>query len=170
MNDAVQELRIRAEILHRRAQTQNLKTLNRFQAVPRFDPGKIRRRDCLQVIAREIGFLNWPHAKRVLSGEATDDFGDLLCPRKCGGHLNLWYKTHDEAEAVRQNRGGYLLGYRKQFLVVERSYIETLGLDPDDPDWQALGFDWTHGGGRESTRARLYSKLIAALSREADGS
>ena len=100
MNDAVQEIRVRAEILHRKAQTNNVTTLKRFRGVPDFDPAHIRRRDCLLVLAKEMGFLNWPHAKRVLSGEGTDDFGALLCPKRCGGHLNLWYKTHTEAEAV----------------------------------------------------------------------
>jgi hypothetical protein len=82
--------------------------------------------------------------------------------------MNLWYKTHDEAETVRRTRGGYLLAYRKQFLVVERSYIEGLGLDPNDPDWKDLGFDWAARNGKDAARARLYSKLIAALPRESD--
>src|SRR5436190_6451023 len=165
MNDAVQEIRVRAEILHRKAQAHSATTLNRFRAVPCFDPTKIRRRDCLFVLAREMGFLSWPHAKRVLSGEGTDDFGILLCPKKCGGHLNLWYKTHDEAETVRRTRGGYLLAYRKQFLVVESPYIEGLGLDPNDPDWKDLDFDWTVRNGKDAARARLYSKLIASVPR-----
>jgi hypothetical protein len=166
MNDAIREIRVRAELLHHNAQTYNTGTLNRFRGVPRFDRANIRRRDCLFVIAREMGFPNWPYAKRVLSGEAMDDFGDLLCPRRCGGYLNLWYRTHGEAEIVRRSRGGYLLAYRKHFLVVERSYIEVLGLDPDDPDWRSLDFDWTHNAGKEMIRARFYSRLISALPRE----
>jgi hypothetical protein len=164
MKDAIQEIRVRAEILQRRAQTQNPDTLKRFRVVPDFDSAQIRRRDCLLVIAKEMGFLNWPHAKRVLSGEETEDFGGLLCPRKCGGHFNLWYRTHVEADAIRRERGGYLLTFRRQFLIVERPYIETLGLDPDDPDWQALGFDWHEGPA--VVRARLYSKLVATFPRE----
>ena len=167
INDAIQEIRVRAEILQNRAQAHHHTSLQRFRGVPDFDPANIRRRDCLLVIAKEMGFLNWPHAKRVLSGEETRDFGGLLCPRKCGGHFNLWYKTHAEADAIRRERGGYVLAFRQQFLVVERPYIETLGLDPDDPDWLALGFDWR--GGPAAVRARLYSKLLDTLPREMEG-
>jgi hypothetical protein len=168
MKDAVQEIRIRAEILQHRAQTQHPQTLERFRSISAFDPAHIRRRDCLFVIAKEMGFLNWPHAKRVLSGEETEDFGGTLCPRRCSGHFNLWYKTHTEADAVRRTRGGYLLAFRRQFLVVERHYIETLGLDPDDPDWNVLEFDWTRNADNGAARARLYSKLIAMLPPESE--
>ena len=168
MNDAIQEFRVRAELLHSKIASHDTKTLSRFRGIPGLDPSAIRRRDCLFVIARELGFPNWPHAKRVLSGEAADDFGDLLCPRKCGGHLNLWFKSHDEAEAVRNDRGGYLLAYRKQFLVVESSYIQTLGLDPEDADWRSLAFDWTHDAGKRGIRARFYTQLVASLPREGE--
>ena len=150
MNDAVQELRIRAEILQHRTQTQN---------------PNIKRRDCLLAVAKQMGFLNWSHAKRVLSGELAEDYGSLLCPTKCDGHINLRYKTHTEADAVRRDRGGYLLAYRRQFLIVERPYSEALGLDPDDAGWHTIDFDWVRGNGN-AVRARLYSKLVAGLPHE----
>jgi hypothetical protein len=173
MRGATQEIRVRAEILHRRALALDPKMLRRFRTLPQFNPANIRRRDCLAVLAAEMGFASWPQAKRVLSGLDATDFGRLLCPNRCGGHLNLWYKTHEEAARVREGRRGWLLGYRHQFLVVDRYYIETLGLDPDDPDWTAIDFDWAR---REDTqpgcgaaRARLYAKLIRQLPREAAG-
>jgi hypothetical protein len=49
---------------------------------------------------------------------------------------------------------------------VDRFYIESLGLDPDDHDWQAIGFDWVRPRDVDA-RTRLYAKLVAALPREA---
>lgn len=111
MLDAIQEIRVRAEVLHRRALTLDANTLRRFRRLPHFDPTDIRRHECFTVLATEMGFPSWPHAKRVLSGLNTTDFGTLLCPNKCGGHLNLWYKAHEEAATVRERRGGWLLAY-----------------------------------------------------------
>ncbi len=162
MRDAVQEIHVRAEIVHHRAAAGDPATLRRFRKLADFDPTCVRRRDCLAVLAAEMGFLNWPEARRVLRGEPASNFGTLLCPKRCCGHLNLWYKTREEAAGMREQRGGFLLAFRHQFLVVDRYYIESLRLDPEDPDWEAIGFDWTRPG-CEAPRARLYSKLLATL-------
>src|SRR6266478_2811248 len=121
--DAIRELKTRAEILHRRLQTEDPKT-------------EIRRADCLKKIAAELGFPSWPAAKKAINGEGpVEDFGTLLYPRHCAS-LNLWYKTYDEAAAVREAKNGYLLAYRRHYLVVDGYYLEALGLDPADPDWE----------------------------------
>ena len=178
--NATQELRVRAEILHRRIQSGDPGAIQRLRALPDFSrapverlraaaPG-IRRGDCLALLARELGFPDWPLAKRALEGDpAASDFGTLLWSTRCTGHLNLWFKTYDEAATVREQTGRYLLAYRHQFVVVDRYYIETLGLDPDDPDWNALGLDWVHPRDPQA-RSRLYRKLVANLPREAAAS
>ena len=150
--DAIRELKTRAEILHRRMQTQ--------------DPhAPIRRADCLKEIAAGLGFPSWTAAKNAIRGEGpVEDFGTLLYPRLGASFLNLWYKTYEEAAAVRQAKQGYLLGYRRQYLVVDGYYLEALGLDPADPDWDAMGFDWVRP--RDvAARTRLYGKLVHALPR-----
>jgi len=176
MTDAIQELKIRAEILHRRIQALDPRALGRLRALPEFRrvsarelkaaAAAIRRRHCLAVIAAELGFPSWPQAKGAIAGERpAKEFGTLLCPTRCAVHLNGWYKTYAEAAAARKASAGYLLAYRRQFLVVDRHYITTLGLDPDDSDWKALGFDWVQPRDVRA-RARFYAKLIAALPRE----
>ena len=55
--------------------------------------------------------------------------------------LNRWFASYDEAAASRKKFGGYLLPFRRQFVVVESAAIRALGLDPDDPDWDAIGWD-----------------------------
>jgi hypothetical protein len=177
MTDAIGELKVRAEILHRRIQARDARALARLRALPPLRRAAerellaladaIQRRHCLAVVAAELGFPDWPAARRVLSGEdAAQDFGTLLCPPRCGGHVNRWYARYEDASAVRRGCRGYLLAYRRQYLVVERGYIESLGLDPDDPDWERLGFDWVRP--RDvGARSRLYAKLVARLPREA---
>lgn len=150
--DAIRELKTRAEILHRRMQWENPKS-------------GIRRTDCLKQVAAEVGFPSWPAAKKALGGEGlVEDFGTLLYPRCGAGFLNLWYKTYEEAASVREANHGYLLAYRRQYLVVDGFYLEALGLDPADPDWDAIGFDWVRP--RDvGARSRLYAKLVHALPR-----
>ena len=139
--DAIQELKVRAEILHKRL------------------GHGYQRKDCLAMIAAEFGFPNWPTAKAAISGDRNaSDFGTLLYPVG-GGHINLWYARYEEAAAVREARSGYLLAYKKQFLVVDRFFIESLGLDPDDEDWHEIGYNWVRPWNFEA-RTRLYGKLI----------
>lgn len=147
--DAIQELKIRAEIRQKR-----------------MGEGVLRK-DCLVIVAKELGFSSWPAAKAAISGksEATE-FGTLLYPAHAA-HINLWYSRYDEAAPVREARGGYLLAYKKQFLVVDRYFIESLGLDPDDEDWRDLGYDWVRPKS-VAARTRLYGKLIALRKREHD--
>jgi hypothetical protein len=168
MMDAIQELKVRAEILHKRIAANDPAAVARLRALPvSRRTAEVRRRDCLAVIAAELGFPNWPQAKHTLTTEEDiTDFGDLLCPpRFGGGHINRWFARYEEAAAVRETCLGYLLAYRRQFLVVDRYYIEDLGLDPEDADWDALGFDWARPA-NPAARVRLYAKLIAALPRD----
>jgi hypothetical protein len=174
--DAIRELKVRAEILHKRVRTGDtralarLRVLGEFRRVPNATLAKvaqsIRRRHCLSAVAAEFGFADWTQARATLTGEGSiTDFGTLLCPDRCCAHLNLWFRRYDEAAAVRQRRNGYLLAHRRHYVVVDRFYIVTLGLDPDDVDWEAIGFDWVRPRSR-AARTRLYSKLIAAMPRE----
>jgi hypothetical protein len=174
--DAIRELKVRAEILQKRVRAGNPRALARLTVLPQFRRSSdstlaelgpaVRRSHCLTVAAMELGFADWTQARCALSGEGSvTDFGTLLCPDRCSKHLNLWFRSYDEAATVRQRRNGYLLAHRKHFVVVDRFYIATLGLDPDDPEWEAAGFDWVHPRSR-AARTRIYSKLVAALPRD----
>lgn len=155
--DAVCELKVRAEILQKEFESGDPEAIKRLRSVPE---RPVQRRHCLQVIAREFGFASWTQMKNVLSGEEHDgDFGTLLCPPRCAVQTNLWYRDYAEAAEIRAQKNRYLLGYRKQFFVVDRYFLDTLGLDPDDPDWALMGFDWVQPLD-VAARARLYAKLI----------
>lgn len=56
--------------------------------------------------------------------------------------LNRWFTSYEEARAFLENEGGYLLPYKRQFFITEGEGIRELGLDPNDPDWALIGWDW----------------------------
>ncbi len=110
MMDAIQELKTRAEILHKRITAGDSRALARLRALPEFRrapdeslgglAAKIQRRDCLNLIAAELGFLNWAQAKAAIAGEGEAvEFGTLLY--RGGGHLNQWFARYEEAATAR---------------------------------------------------------------------
>jgi hypothetical protein len=178
MVDPVGELKTRAEILHGRVASGDREAQTRLRALPelaRADEGalaeaaaRMRRKHCLAVVAREHGFTTWEQAQRVLRGDAREqDFGTLMYGTKAMGTLNVWFADYAEARAHldEARRGGaarYLLTYRTQFFVVDRYFVETLGLDPDDADWEAIDGDWARP--RDPiARQRLYLKRLDAV-------
>jgi hypothetical protein len=56
--------------------------------------------------------------------------------------LNAWFTSYEEALATLKREGGYLLPYKGQFFVTQSEGIRELGLDPNDQDWAAIGWDW----------------------------
>ena len=55
--------------------------------------------------------------------------------------LNRWFSNYDDAHKDLEVHGGFLLPYRHHFYVCTVEVISALGLDPDDPDWKAIGYD-----------------------------
>ncbi|MEE8524226.1 MAG: hypothetical protein V3T72_09870 [Thermoanaerobaculia bacterium] len=167
MDDLTHELKAGARILHRQAQARDTDALRRLHTLPELRDldgaeiaDRVRRRHCLAVIARELGFDGWPQAAAVLRGDRdATDFGTLLYPSGAAAHWNIWSASYDEAKTIRAQHGGYLLAYKRHFFIVDRHFIETLGLDPEDPDWEAIGRDWARPKKVEA-RGRLYAKLI----------
>ena len=175
MIDPILELKIRAELLHhdlrdgRPSAVARLRRLSPFRRVAEdaleAAARRVQRRHCLAVIALELGFESWIEAKNVISGaQRASSYGTLLCPRRCGGHLNLWYRNYAHAAEALRVRGGYLLAFRRHFLVVDRPYVEDLGLRPDAPEWRRIGFDWVRPRDVRA-RTRLYAELISQLPR-----
>jgi hypothetical protein len=64
--------------------------------------------------------------------------------------LNRWFRSYAEARTSLEAEGGYLLPYKHQFFVTLSEGIRDLGLDPDDPDWERIGWDWVQPKDREA--------------------
>ena len=71
--------------------------------------------------------------------------------------VNRWFTTYEEARASLESEGGYLFPYKNQFFVTLREGVRELGLDPDDPDWERIGWDWVRPADAEAWE-RLKSK------------
>ena len=154
----IDDLKAQARILQRRATAGDAAARARLAAAGvKSEP--IKRADCLRALARELGFDGWPHLFAVIGDGAASDFGTLLYPSDCGGTLNIWSSSYEEARDIRPQHGGCLLAYKRLFVIVDRCFIETLGLDADDPDWQRIGRDWVRPADR-AARERLYEKLV----------
>ena len=166
MVDVVSTLKTRARRLHRATAFGEPEAVSRVRLLPelrRLDPAElpaaVKRRHCLSAIARELGFQGWPHALAVLQGREAADFGELLYTGQHSPTLNIWSASYAEARDIRAKHGGYLLAYRRHYLIVDADYIRALGLDAEDPDWEGIGRDWIRPRDPEA-RKRLYGKLI----------
>jgi hypothetical protein len=174
MAGVISDLKAQARILHRQVASGNPGAVARVRRLPDLADGDVhavavrtRRRHCLATLARELGFDGWPHASAVLRGTDASDFGTLLYPSGAEVHWNVWSASYEEAAAIREDHGGYLLAYRRHFFITDRHFIATLGLDPDDPDWERIGRDWVKPT-RPEARERLYWKLIRVRSDAGD--
>jgi hypothetical protein len=164
--DSIDQLKAHARVLQRCAQAADAVALRRLRRLPDLKQRSdveistdVKRRQCLTVVARELGFCGWDHALAVLTSQETEDFGTLLYPNSCVGHWNIWSASYDEAHHIRAAHGGYLLAYKRQFLIVEAGFIDTIGLDPNDADWERMQRDWVRPSDTHA-RERQYSVLV----------
>jgi hypothetical protein len=174
------EYKIKASILLKQLRSSDPeKAVNaalRFQRLPhltRLSPQEIvqrkdgiRLKHALTVIAIENDQPSWPDLKHHIERQEKRETikrnrtETLLHPRRCWGFLNEWYARYEAARARLEQAGGYLLPYKSHFFICTREYIEVLGLDPDDRDWEAIGWDWVNPADRDAWE-RLTSRLQA---------
>ncbi len=150
MTQAIDELKVRARL--------------QLNAVKKAGEGDAPRlRDCLHDAARAAGFLHWEHARRVLDGLAApgDDMGSFWHAPRCNVLLNHWYADLGRAREARAKSGGFLLPYRRQFVVARDEYIRELALEPADEAWSALGRDLVSGYGSTAWSALCMRRLKA---------
>lgn len=95
--------------------------------------GEVQHKHALTAVAREQGYAAWKNLK---------DAADVLwCPPGASAFWHIWCKTYEEARGYLESNGGYLLTAHGRCFIAERGYIESLGLDPDDPRWEKAGYD-----------------------------
>lgn len=92
--------------------------------------------------------------------EMTEETPSMYVPRM-DAILNRWFTVYEEARAALELEGGYLLPYRNYFFVTSSEGIRELGLDPNDPDWARIGWDWVRPRDPEAW-ARLCQKRALA--------
>src|SRR4051794_9029658 len=125
-------------------------------------------RDVQLALAREYGLPGWAALKDALaeaarnSEEATRPPEALMYVPRMSAVLSRWFTSYDEARAAREAEGGFLLPFKNQFFVTTGEAIRELGLDPDDPDWERIGWDWVRPRDQEAWE-RLRARRRSAI-------
>ena len=122
-------------------------------------PDRVRLKHALALIAEERGYPSWTELKAAL--EHAEWEGAAWYAQGMDVFLNRWFTTHQAARAERDEQGGYLLPYRNQYFICPPDAVRLLGLDPNDPDWERIGWDCARPGDREAFE-RLRTAATAA--------
>lgn len=152
MSAAVEELKVRARV--------------RLNAARRAG-GEGKLREQLHEVAREVGFTQWDHARRVLSGAAApgEDFGTFWHAPRTSSFLNEWFADVAQAQAaLARSRAGVLLPYKRQFVLVPPDFLRELGLDPRDPAFTDAGRDLMRAYGSPAWQALAAQRVRAPRS------
>lgn len=166
MDSSLTLLKNRARDLHRKAAKGDVAVLEQVARLPEFraEPlgdlaERLQRKHCLAVVARSLGFSNWPALVHFLDGSQHGQFGTVLYPRGAWAYTNIWCAGYQEAKDIQAEGGGFLLGYKQHYFVAQGDFIDMLGLHSDDPDWQLAGRDWIRPSDL-SARNRLFHNLL----------
>jgi hypothetical protein len=114
----------------------------------------IALKDAYAILAKAAGYPSWRDMK------ATLEEHEALRPPKASALWNVWYASYDEAKRHVLEHGGFLLPYQKQFFVCDEHYVQSLGLELDDPDLEKVGADWV-----EPEDPAAWGRLKAKLGR-----
>ncbi|MEO1289220.1 MAG: hypothetical protein AAFV93_15760 [Chloroflexota bacterium] len=140
--------------------------VQRFAQLPYFDvlkPQNTKLKHALAVIAIEQGFETWTKLKQYLErksllAQRRNSYFTLLYPARCSGFVLEWHTKYEVANTALGRLGGYLLPYKNQFFICEADYIAELGLDPNDVDWEYIGYNWVNPADKDAWH-RLNAKL-----------
>ena len=142
-----------------------LKTRARLQLnAARASQPDLRLHDCLNQVARNVGFSHWEHGRRVLGGLAVpgDDMGSFWHAPRCNGLLSEWFANLSQARAaLGEDPGAVLLPYRRQFIVASGDFIRELGLNPADAAWHDVQCDLVRSYGTGPWIALAMKRLKA---------
>ena len=87
--------------------------------------------------------------------------GPTMYVPRMGAFLNRWFANYDEAQVSLHAEGGFLFPYQNDFFVTTSDAVRELGIDPEDPDWQLIGWNWVKPNDTAAWE-RLYEKRLIA--------
>ncbi|WP_124095022.1 hypothetical protein [Burkholderia gladioli] len=124
----------------------------------------------LDLLAREAGHEDWPALNRQLRAqlEGSDDIAEteLYKFNASEFNLNVWFPSYEDArEYLDTHRGFYLLQFKGHCFLAQAPHIVDIGLEPKDPDWERIGWDWVRPKDPEA-KQRLRDKLRLARERD----
>jgi hypothetical protein len=81
--------------------------------------------------------------------------------------LNRWYSEYAQALSARERHGGFLLPFKNHYFVCAADVISALGLDPNDADWEKIGWNAAQPADDEAyQRLREKRKSVVAQAAE----
>lgn len=131
------------------------------------DREHVQLKHTLDAVARKAGFANWADMKHEWEGDVelpprdqlrNLDDDKIFGSGSLGGYLHNWYRSYEEGKREHERLGGYLLPHGSHCFIADEGYIESVGLDPHDPDWERIGYDWVRPKD-DAAFARLDRKL-----------
>jgi hypothetical protein len=172
--ETLREAKIRASLLLKAVRSadsaRSLAAAERFRVLPAFaamTPERIvawaeslRRKHALSAVAIEMGYVAWNALKDACSSATTSPNVDWLFDTGAV-YLNHWCTTYEEARRIREQVGGFLFPYRRQFVVCSAERLASRGIDAYDPDWARIGFDWV-----QPRDATAFTRLASVMNRE----
>lgn len=197
-SNSVRELKIQASLLHKEIkhlftgkpvsaeQINNL--ANRFKASPLWKNHSIEEiskklpqiqlKHCLNILAIEQGFSNWSdllaaRKRNLLEKQANKRLLETKLYRYGLNEASIkaWFANYEEAKQHLDTKGKnhYLLIYKQHYFICRADHIAELGLDPKDPDWGKIGWDWAQP--KDITaRDRLNTKLLKLAKTQTEAS
>ncbi len=146
-NDLLQELKVRARLRLNALHSNDDLVLSYARFISKRRrwpmPPEWKLQHALNIVASELGFRDWQHARVVLAGTAKrgDDMGGFWYPSNGVLLLNHWFARYEEAKELHCQGEYWLLPYAKQFVAVDRNYLRELSLDPQLPLWEEISRD-----------------------------
>ncbi|WP_404363856.1 hypothetical protein ACIHQR_27440 [Corallococcus coralloides] len=120
----------------------------------------VRHKHGLAVVAREAGHTTWTELKQALEARAHSLDTRAFFQKGQSTFLNRWFSTYEEAARSLAAQGGFLFPFREQCFICEAGFLQALGIDSRDADWERLGHDWVRPRDPDA-KARLEAKLVA---------
>jgi hypothetical protein len=140
----LREIKKQARLLFKQSQ-KNASISERFRILSSFQhlssdeiQSDIRLKHAYETIAIEWGFSNWRNLKKFVVEK------DCLYRKNCAALVFSWFQSYEEASAYHQIHKGYLLSFWKDFVVCGKDYVQCIGLSPELPDWEKIGYDWVN--------------------------
>jgi len=113
---------------------------------------QVKLKQCLTIVANQLGFENWHHIQEILSGSKQVDkplnMGTLFYPKGCGGFINEWFVDYQQAQKtlIDCDSQKWLLPYKNQFIVVKEDYIVMFNLNEKTKRlWPDIGYNLVKG-------------------------
>ncbi len=163
----LREVRIRASLMMKAARAGDPDALSRLGLKP-------KHRTALNTVALEMtgrSYLDLRALDLPVEAVQRSKVADpaRMFERHLAQFLNHWFANYEEAVLHLQTAGGFLFPFKNQFVVVEADLLKNVGLDPNDPDWAVIGWNWVDPSSATAF-ARLSTILIDAGFDQSGGS